>query len=176
MNLEELMKEHPELYEKIVADAKAEVEAQFKAKEDSLQSEVNSLKAKNDTLEETVGELQKKDDIRTEKELLYEVDKIWDVKLAKADLDDRVKSKIKRHVNHNKFIENDVLKVAEFSEAVDAEIKVWEDMGLKSDGPILGEGFTEKDGEDDSATKLAEENKSTVNRLLKAAGQTVKED
>lgn len=179
VDLEQLKKEYPELYQQIVDSTKSAVASEFAEKEESFKSEISALTQTNEGLTSKVDLLTKKEDQRSERELAAKADTIWEAKLAASDIPDRVdlRQKIKAHVSHHKFVENGVLDVEKFQEAIDTEIASWVEMGIEPS--VIGGGndtLSNKaaDGENDEE-QLAED-QANVNRLLKAAGQEVKTD
>jgi len=160
MDKEQLKKDHPDLYNEIVAEGKA----QFVAQPDP---EVAVLKEENKSLKVAVANLSKENELRREKEIKMEANSVWAVKLNESELPERLHAKIQNMVDYNKFVKDQALDTAAFSVAIDAEIKSWVDLGVK--GVVLGEGTVVKTT---SATSDKEaENQKMTARLLDRAGQ-----
>jgi hypothetical protein len=177
MNLEELKAEHPDLYQQIVDEGQKLAEDAFKEKESRLTSEIETLRGDNTKLSEQVTELVKRDAIRTEKENRSQAANILNSALAESSIAVRLHEKVRSCVNVDKFIKDEVLDVEAFTEAVDAEIKNWEELLPPS--TVQGSGSSQlsvDDAEEDGEkTKLAEQDDANVDRLLKLAGQKTEE-
>lgn len=175
MNMDELKEKHPDLYDQIVAAATTAAEAKFAKKETAFTEEIEALQADNKSLQGDVESLKASDEKRGEREMSDQADKIWSRKLSASELPDRLHAKVKKHVSHHKFVDDKGrLDVDAFGEAIDAEIKDWKGLSVSEDSAVEGETFTEKQLEDE--TKLAEENTTLTDRLLKHAGQETKTD
>ena len=172
MDINELKEKHPELVKQIADEAVAVAESKFAEKEDTMQAQVTKLSDKVEKQDKQILQFEKNETKRREGELRHQADRIWDTKLSESDVAERLYSKIRKHVDYNKFVNDDVLDVAGFSEAVDAEIKEWEKMGATS--TVLGAGSTEReleDGENHEAQQLEAENDDLANDLLGRVGQ-----
>lgn len=169
MDLEELKAKHPELVEEIQLEAKKESDIEIAKKETEFSKKEEGLKDENEKLTERTLELEKKEAIRAEKELKKSADNIWTKKLSESDIPETLFEKVRQYVSHVKFTEEGILNVEKFGEAVDAEIKDWEDRGVTS--KVIGAGFTEKEVD---KTTLAETQKSVdndVNALRAKVGE-----
>lgn len=175
MDINELKEKHPDLYKQIVDDAVKASEQKFADEKASFRAEVDALKSQNDTLSETVLKLEKKDEIRSQKELAAKADNIWLAKLSASEVPENLYNKVKRHVSHTKFIdENGKFDVEAFNKAIDDEIASWIDLGVTDQ--VMGAGFSEKEVDDDPNKEKLAEDKIGINRLLKLAGQKVEDE
>jgi len=177
MTLEELREKHPELVKSIEDAAISTFKAEINKQKESDEAKMSALKTENEQLSEKIVSLEKKDAIRTEKELKMQAEAIWDKKLSQSDVSERLYDKIKGMVRYSKFVEDDVLDVEKFTEAVDAEIEDW--VGRGATGTVLGGGFQSKNDLDSKTEKeqqTLKENDDVANKLLKLAGQKVEED
>jgi len=179
MTLKELQEQNPEAFSALMESAKEEVTASVtesvtatvteeltakftKEKEDLETKHSEESKASTDR----ILELEKKDAIRTENELKHRADGIWTSKLTESNIPEHLFAKVSAHVPYAKHVKDGVLDEKGFSEAIDAEIKDWEDKGVTSS--VLGMSFQTKDatGNDDTAvTQLAKENDEAVGTL-----------
>ncbi|TRO55559.1 hypothetical protein E2P64_06890 [Candidatus Bathyarchaeota archaeon] len=177
MNLEELKEQHPELVVQIEEAATAAATAAFTEEKKDLESKLAEAQAANVDQGKKLLELEKREALRTEKELLAEANAVWLDKLSKSSIPDRMFDKVMPQVKHDGFVKDSVLDVAAFSQAIEAEIKDWEEK-LPVD-TVQGSGFSEKSiasGENAKGEEnLAEENKSIGDRLLSLTGQGKKE-
>jgi len=176
MNKAELREKHPDLFDEIVTEATEAAEAKFAKDKDQLEGKIVVLTEDNTQLTDRVLDLEKKDVIRAENELRNRADGIWNAKLAESDIPDSLHVKVRQYVSHTKFMSEGKFDVEAFSAAVDAEIKDWEDKGVRSS--VIGAGFSEKDVDDLENGKDVENKASIeadVNRLVKLAGGKVAE-
>lgn len=142
-----------------------------------LTKKFNEEKTKSDkekeTLSDKVAQLEKNDILRTARELSLQADRIFDQCLSQSDVSEHLRDKVKVMVKHTKFVNEDVLDVEKFTEAVQAEIKDWEEKGATS--KVIGTGFAKKSetGENTEQTQFAEQNKQATADLLARAGQKI---
>ena len=184
MDKAKFMEDHSDLYKEIVSEVTETVTAELtekfskekKTMEDGHSQEVKKLEDQMSNKEDRILELEKKDAIRTENELKESGDKLWTSKLSNSSIPEHLHDKVKRHVSYSKFVNDGILDEEKFKEAIDAEIKDWEDRGVTS--TVMGSGFTKKDLDTEvtEETEKKEEAKKLSNNLLKLAGQEVKED
>lgn len=159
----------PKLVEEIQLEATKNAEIEFAKKESTFSKEKEDLEKENEKLTDRVLGLEKKDAIREEKELKKSADNIWTKKLSESNIPETLFDKVRQYVSHVKFTEEGILNVEKFGEAVDSEIKDWEDRGVTS--KVIGTGFTEKEVDE---TELAETKKSIdddVNTLRNKVGE-----
>lgn len=117
--------------------------------------------------------LRREVEVSKEKGLQVEVHAIWTEKLSSSTLPKRIQEKIRKNVDFNTFVENDVLKKEEFCKAVDEEVKFWEESVQSGGEDVMGGGVSQKEIE--TQTKLTEENEQNANFLLSLVGQKKKE-
>jgi len=176
MDLEELKKEHADLYDAVLKLGKEAAEAEFSKEKTVLEAKLESVQKDNEAMSEKVLELEKKDVIRTENELKAEANRIWAEKLAISKIPERYYEKVQPHVSHSKFVVDGKFNDEKFREAVDAEIKDWEGRGMTE--TVLGTGFSSKEAEGGNTTEdteLKEENLNIAHKLLKHVGQEPKQ-
>jgi hypothetical protein len=176
MNLDEFKEEHADLYEAVLKLGREAAEAEFSKEKTVMEAKLETLQQDNEGLSEKVLGLEKRDAIRSEKELKAQANSIWQEKLSASKIPERYYDKVQPHVSHSKFMEDGVFDVEKFSEAIDAEIKDWEDRGMTE--TVLGSGFSSKEVGDETNTEeedKSEENMSIAKRLLKHAGQKVED-
>lgn len=175
MKLEELMKDHPDLVKQI-EDAKAEeLEAEFSQEKVTLTDAINVLDQKVEEGEKRNLALEKKDTLREEREMQARADQIWTTKLAESEVAEHLYDKIRKHAAHGKFVKDEILDEKAFSEAIDAEIKDWEQRGATQ--KVMGSGSLDRsDTSEDSPSKEEEkEIQEETDELLKLVGQEKKE-
>jgi autonomous glycyl radical cofactor GrcA len=175
--VEKLQEKYPELTKQLMADLSAAHSTEIdglKADNEKLTAENVRLSAENESQGKRVDQLEKKDIIRTEKEIKSDAERIIDTKLANSDLEDRVKVKVRRLLNHEKFVKDDVLDTVAFSEVVDKEIKDFEDAGMTS---VLGRGGAFRtEEESDEAAKLDKEDDEAADKMAEMAGVVLKKE
>lgn len=185
LTLKQLTEEAPELLKQIQDDAIADSEKKFQKKRDDsekerkkLQDEVDALTNANEGMTDRVAKLEKTDAKREQREQNNAADAIWQAQLEASDLPPKRFEKIKQHVKAKDHLgEKGLLDREKFSGAVAAEIKDWEvDESVGTD-VLGGTGASQReiDSEAQKKTKLDDDNKSRVSRLLKIAGQEQKE-
>lgn len=155
MNIEQLKKDHPDLYKEVFGIGEAKARLTFKAKETTLTEENEKLQGKVTTLSETVqtqGEsiekleshLDKEKALKAAEVLKAQADKIWTAKLSDSYIDEDLHEKAARMVTHSRFVEEGKLNVEKFETAVDAEIKDWESRLTKETPESDGFGTSHK--------------------------------
>ena len=121
--------------------------------------------------------LEKKDTIRSEKETANQANSVWTIKLVASDIPEHLYDKVRSMVKHTKFVKDEILDVDAYGKAIDAEIKDWVEKGVVSSS-VLGAGFTASGSESEETlakTKQEATDTEEANKLLKLAGQEVKE-
>lgn len=167
--MKEQMKEQLDEFKAEILTEPTKVIEELKAKCEDSDKIITSLKAEKDAVNERMVILEKKDAVRTEKELKAQVDSIFEERLSESTVPSRYWDKVKSCVSSDGFIKDLTLDVVKFTEAVDAEIKDWEDKGVTTD--VLGSGKTKK--EVDKQEKSDFNAEDTANQLLKLAGQKI---
>jgi hypothetical protein len=175
MTLEELKKENPEAFAALMEEVKAEVtesvKTELEAKHEEEKKELeNKHSEEKSGLTDRILDLEKKDALRSEEELKHRAASIWTSKLTESNIPEHLFAKVSAHVCYSKFVKEGVFDEKAFGEAIDAEIKDWEDKGVTSS--VLGLGFTKKDetGQSDSVDQFEKENDAAVDTLCKFAG------
>jgi len=177
MDIKELQEKYPEIYDAALKLGREAAEKEFSKEKTVLEAKLETMQKDNESMSEKVLELEKKDAIRTENELKAEGSKIWLDKLSDSKIPERYYDKVQPHVSYSKFVEDGVLNVEKFGEAIDAEIKDWEDRGMTEQ--VLGSGFTKKEVEDGSSEGSEEETKNDMaiaEKLVHLAGHQTKSD
>jgi len=164
MNAQELREKYPDMVSEIEGDVEKKLSTKFEAKEAAIKAEKNTLETK-------VLKLEKLEAIRQVKDIKGEADSIWVAALNRSDIPDSLHDKVKVQVSHDKFVQDDVLDRAGFTEAVKAEVEDWETRGATSQ--VMGTGFSSKDVEDEGATKMKKEeadDEPLADSLFEASG------
>ncbi len=192
MNLAELKEKHPELIKEIQESTSAENKiAQEKAiatavaaaegKTDKAVSDaVAAVKVESDKTIDALGErvltVEKDNEIRREKEIEAKAEGIFMAKLKDSDIPTRIHGKVRKHVDHNKFVTDDVLDETAFSAKCDAEIKDWETNGITKANTVQGFGTSDSDPTGGDDTPQAQEDDEAVARALRLAGDNAAAD
>jgi len=151
--VEELTKTYPDIVQKLTDDLTATFDAKKADLEKEHKKEVDKLSKDNETKEDRLVALEKRDIVRTEKEMNTDADRIFDTKLSASDIPDHLFDRIKKLVNHNKFVKEGKLDREAFEKAIDEEIKFFEEAGVSNE--VIGMGTTSRSDEDPA--KLAED-------------------
>lgn len=149
--LAELREQNPDLYNDLLAEAKAELNSDL----EELHSQVAKLTREKEDREKRIAKLEKQDFIRTNRETKARIDSAAEViftkALANSDIPESMHEKVRSQVNPNDFITGEDgkkhLDQEAFQEAVNAEIADWEDKGMTT--TVLGAGFG-RDSDDDT--------------------------
>jgi len=171
---DQFKKEFPEVYNAVVEEATTALKAEFDKEKTGLSAQITSLTESLDGSTSRILALEKSDALNREKAFKAEADSIWAAKLSESNISERLYDKVALQVTHDKFVKDDVLNVEAFSEAIDTEIKDWEDRGATS--TVLGMSTidrTETGRKASEQTQFNDENKNLTNELLKRAGQKV---
>lgn len=174
MNLAELKKEHPDLVSQLSEEITASLTEKFNAEKADLQAKLDEKDQKLADQEDRVLKLEKNEALRTEKEIKARADNIWTSKLSESEVSEHLYDKVRRMIPHTKFMQDGVLDEEKFVEAIDAEIKDWEEKGATTS--VMGSGFSSKSVEDSEAKKaekLAQEDDNIVKEMAGYAGHKV---
>jgi len=177
MTRDELIEKHSELVQEIVDEAIAKSEEKFAEERKDLNAKLAAEKEANTAMSERVQKLEKNDLIRREQEFKSSANSVWAKKLSDSKIPSHLHDKVSGFVRYAKFVKDDSFDVSAFGEAVDAEIKDWEDKGVID--TVIGSGFSEKEIDQSAQAEeaLLNENISIVDRLVKKSGVKVpKED
>lgn len=173
MDLAQFKIDHPELVTQFTDEITASLTETFNAEKAVLEASIAEKDQKLSDQEDRVLKLEKKEIIRHEGELKNMADSIWTRKLSESDVSEHLFSKVRAMVSHTKFVKDGVFDAEKFGEAVDAEIKDFEDLGATT--TVMGTGFNERtvDSEAKTAEKLAQEDDETHKDLARLAGREV---
>lgn len=147
MNLDQLKKDHPEVYAAAKADGAAEVKAECDAKTTAMQEQTAKLQQDNAALQGEVKELKRKDAIREEHErqtaMKAAADGIFAGCLAKSAVPVHLHGKIKAYLDPAKFCDEATgeFNVESFKTAVVKEIAEWSVTDGVT-GSVAGGGYT----------------------------------
>ncbi len=171
MDLEKLKKDHPELVSQLTEEVSAVLAEKFDTEKADLQSKLDQKNQENADQGDRILKLEKNEVIRTENEMKARAKSIWTQKLSASDVSEHLYDKVRNQISYTKFVAEGVLDVVKFGEAIDTEIKDWEDKGATT--TVMGSGFSEKtiDSDAKSAEKMAEEDDATVKDLASLAGR-----
>jgi hypothetical protein len=183
--LEELQEKYPEftkqladqVTEKVTEKVTDELAKKFKKEKDDLANENTKLSKTIDDQGESIVALEKKDILRSERELKAVADQMVEQKLAASEVPERLFIKIRKLLNHNKFVKDDKLDTEAFAEAIDNEIKEFEEAGVTKS--VLGFGSTGRTDEDSDSLaekKVDEEDDKAVDGLYKMSGEVQDEE
>lgn len=174
--LEALKLKYPDLTKQLSDEVSTALQITFDKKEEAMQAQITQLSSEKEEMGARVLSLEKKDTLRSETELTLSASRIWDDKLKSSDVADHLFDKVKKHVSHTKFVKDNILDVAAFTEAIDAEIADWEKRGATA--TVLGAGFNETNREDANTALSAQEktDQAAADELLQMAGQEQKSE
>ena len=171
MDLAKLREDHPELVSQLTEEVTANLTEKFDSEKADLQSKLDQKTQESSDQGDRILSLEKNEVIRTENEMKARAKSIWMQKLSASDVSEHLHDKCRNQVSYSKFVAEGILDVEKFGEAIDAEIKDWEDRGATT--TVMGSGFSEKtiDSDVKKAEKLAEEDDATVKDLASLAGR-----
>lgn len=139
ITLDTLKAENKETYDKLVAEVKDSLKGDYESrisekdtKIASLEETISASSKQNEGLLDRVQALEKKDMLQQEKNMKEKADTIMLTKLVKSSVPERLHEKIKSLVNYNKFVSDGVFDAKSFGEAVDIEVKEFEDFVSES--------------------------------------------
>jgi hypothetical protein len=173
MTLDEFKAAHPDLYSQVFGAGKAEAETAFAVIKTDLEGKITALSAEKQALTslnaategrllkvEKVLAIQKEDGIKASAETIFaEV-------MAKNEIPDRLRPKIRKQINHESFVKDEQLDKVAFSAAIETELKDWVSVDGEQQVSILGMSFVKTAPETNADT--------IVTRMLKHVGQEVK--
>ena len=177
--LEELQEKYPELTvqlaDQVTEKVTDELAEKFKKEKDALEAENTRLSDTNDDQGKSIVALEKKDLLRSERELKAVADQMVEKKLAASEVPERLFVKIGKLLDHNKFVKDDKLDMDAFAEAIDNEIKEFEDAGVTT--TVLGFGSS-RDEDPATLVKKAEEKEDdeAVDEMYKLSRETPEEE
>jgi hypothetical protein len=146
--------DHPEEYAKLVEIIQGEVTVKFAGEKSALEAQVATLTEQNTKLsEENKGNevrlqsLEKAEMLRTEAALKHSATVVFDKLFAATELPVRLSEKIRKLVDHEKFIKDGSLDKDAFTAAVELELKDWTAVSSE-EGSVLGFGASSKGNEE----------------------------
>lgn len=169
MDLKELKVKHPDLVDELTNEVKASMQKEFDEKEKSLNDKFAEMGKRIDDLSDKLAESDKENTLNREELNREKAERIYAERLGESNVPERFHEKVKNMVRFTKFVEKDKLDVEKFKEALDAEIKDWEERGATTE--VMGLGNAQDKDELPNDAKLSEENKSLAGSLLERAGQ-----
>jgi hypothetical protein len=157
MDLEQLKEQYPDLHKQIM-DQFAEKDQEI----ERLKSENQNLSDSKKQYEDRIKNLEKAEQMRREKDLRDQANSIIDSHLQASSIPERLFSKVKKQLDHNDYVDQEgVLDTQKFSEAVQNEVKEWDDSIKQfSSGSVEGfssTGKTEQDKESEKYSQVADE-------------------
>ena len=175
MTLAELKAAHPELFAEISALGKAEAEVAFAEIKKGLDAEIVGLKADKESLTTKLSEtdirvlrLEKESSLQKEAGIKASAEVVFSDLMVKHQIPERLRPKIRKLINHESFVADEVLDTTKFAEAIETELKDWVSEG-EDDSSILGMAHIRR--VDNSA--VSED--TMVTRMLGHAGQVTKQ-
>ena len=170
-SLEMLSEEYPDLVKKVQEGLRVELEAAFTTEREDFKTKLAAKDGEIAAQNDRILKLEKSDTIRSENEVKLTANTIWTRKLGESDIPEHLFEKVQSQVSYSRFVKDQVFDHDKFTEAVSAEIKDWEDKGIKTS--VLGSGFTAKEGEEsESETKLEKADGKAADELLGLAGES----
>jgi hypothetical protein len=180
MTLEQLKEQHPNLYKEImdkftekdnkITELSGQVTTLTKERDD-LKGETQNLSDSVKQYEDRVKNLEKAESLRQAKELKMQADQIVNNKLAEHKIPARLHDKIRKHIDHNEFVdENSAFDTEKFTEQAEAEIKEWSETLSEvsnSNQTVLGFGGGDRKSQNQ---ELDEESTRVANELLAFVG------
>lgn len=122
-DLNEFKEKYPEFAAQFTKEVEDKLTDKFNQEKTELQNQFTSQNMK-------IAELEKREAIRIEKEIKFSADQLFQNLFKESDLPERLFSKVRVHVDHNKFVEDGLLDETKFSEAIKEELKSWSDLGI----------------------------------------------
>lgn len=177
MTLQELKKEHPELFAEFRTKVESDLQAKFDQEKKDLETKFAQEKSdlekdfgtKLAERDDRILKLEKNDVVRTENERQREADRIWSGKLADSDIDPGLHDKVRAYVSHSQFVKDDVFDAEAFTTAVEAEIKDWESK-LPKPSSVIGGGFSQKEVTDDKLAAQDAKDEKLADEIFEASG------
>lgn len=178
MDKKELKAEHRKVYDAVLEEGRAAAEQNNSTVVDTLQADNSALQQENTDLKAAAEQqkteqkqandrlkfLEDKDAIRDAKALKTNADGLADKAISASNIPASLHSRVKASVDHEKFVADGVLDETGFTEAMNAEVKVWDANFKDSPAPTLkGYGDIGDEGETDNNAKVVED---AANSLL----------
>lgn len=140
MDKKEFEAKYPEIFKAVQKDAVSAIGVKLTKAEEAttaLQTKLDDAQTANTGLNDRVLNLEKADTMRSEKDLQNFANAMVSKSISGSNLPGRVHDKVAKQLDHNKFVKDDKLDKGAFQEAIDAEIKDWEET-LSTDGTVIG--------------------------------------
>lgn len=175
MTLEELMKEHPEIFDQFkqstIDDVTKKLTDEFNKEREQFKKDNETANEKNKDLESRITKMEKAEEKRNEIEAentrRMKAEKITKQLLSASRIPQHLYDKVSSQVSYSQFVKDDELDTEAFKKAVEDEIKDWEGKGVV-DGQVKGMGFKRPADE----TKLeAEEDDNYVKEMMSYVGE-----
>jgi len=171
MDRNEYKVEHPEEYQQIVDEVRAEMQKEIDERDETISDllEANDSLTKNlDETNSRLLKLEKAEALRAEREIENTAHHIWNEELITSDVPSRLHPKVRSMIRHDKFVKDGVLDAKAFREAVREEIKDWEGFTTEK---VMGGGTPpgSSEGANVAADKKADDD--FVNEMLELAGE-----
>jgi signal peptide peptidase SppA len=165
MTLDEL-KADKGLYDEMKSEVMAEVQAKTKTEESGFEKRIIDLESKLSEKDDRISALEKENDkreaMRIETERMVGAKEIVMGKLSESQVPERLYGKIVGLMDYSQFMKD--AKTEDFKALVDAEIKDWEGLNLKTS--IDGLSVTAKDETSDKSAKEDKADEDRADRLF----------
>ena len=168
LTVDMLKADHKDVYDQVVASitpdtsgdtallAAQEALAVANTEKKELEDKLAASQTNEQGLSERVVALEKRDILRDEEATKAKANSIMDGALRASSLPERVQAKVTK-VDYNKYMTEGILDVTAFTDAVNAEVKDWEDT-IVSTSPIQSNSTPPKandtDGDDEVVSRL----------------------
>ena len=168
LTVDMLKADHKDVYDQVVASitpdtsgdtallAAQEALAVANTEKKELEDKLTASQTNEQGLSERVVALEKRDILRDEEATKAKANSIMDGALRASSLPERVQAKVTK-VDYNKYMTEGKLDVTAFTDAVNAEVKDWEDT-IVSTSPIQSNSTPPKandtDGDDEVVSRL----------------------
>ena len=168
LTVDMLKADHKDVYDQVVASitpdtsgdtallAAQEALAVANTEKKELEDKLAASQTNEQGLSERVVALEKRDILRDEEATKAKANSIMDGALRASSLPERVQAKVTK-VDYNKYMTEGKLDVTAFTDAVNAEVKDWEDT-IVSTSPIQSNSTPPKandtDGDDEVVSRL----------------------
>lgn len=184
MKLSELKKKDPEGYAQLVEEAKGSVSEEFNTKLSEKDDQIKELEKDNLKLSEEKTKLEedhkslsirltKLEEKDIEREILASAETIISAAFSETTLSARAKKKVRKYLDHSKFVSDDGLDKEAFSKFVKDELKDWETTLTPSeeDDEVLGNGQSKRDVDSNTTLTEDKEAEDITDRMLMSIGQ-----
>ena len=170
LTIEKLKADHKSIYDEVVASvtpdtsdleaSHAEVVGAKDTEIADLKKELNASQSNETDLTTRVNTLEKRDAIRDEESLKAKAEGIMSGALLASTLPERIHAKVGQ-VDYNKYVTDGKLDITAYTDAVNAEVKDWEDTVGEVSAPIQGvnaqvkpAAAAEEDADDEAVNRM----------------------